>query len=140
MKRRWVVDTNVLVSALLKPTSTSGRVVGEVTEGRILLLHDARILSEYRNVLARPRLGFDALQVSELVDLLELLGEPVSSPPLARSVPDSADLPFLEVAVAGSADVLVTGNHRHFPPDLLGSVRVLSPSDAVSALREGLLL
>lgn len=54
-----VLDTNVVVSGLLKPYSSAGYIVRLVAEGALQVAYDARILLEYREVLARPKFGFD---------------------------------------------------------------------------------
>ncbi|CAN5902596.1 putative toxin-antitoxin system toxin component, PIN family [soil metagenome] len=111
---RIVLDTNVLVSGLLSPGGPPGRIVDLVTALRVLVLHDDRILAEYREVLARPRLGIRTVEAAAVLDLVERDGILVSAPPLAIDLPDPDNLPFLEVAIAGRADALVTGNERHF--------------------------
>lgn len=73
-----------------------------------LLLHDDRILSEYRDVLLRPKFGFSRSDVEVLLDFVESAGEHISAEPLSLT-PDPNDLPFLEVATSGSADALITG-------------------------------
>jgi uncharacterized protein len=79
-------------------------------------LHDDRILSEYRKVLLRPTFGFARSDVEGLLDFVESTGEHVSVEPLSLVLPDPDDLPFLEVAISGAADALITGNIRHFKP------------------------
>lgn len=97
---RVVVDANVLVSGLLNPFGAAGRIVDPVVGERVELLVDDRVLGEYRRVLAPPRFGFDP-----------------------------GDQTFLEVAIAGCADVLVTGNLRHFGGKrTVDRVRVTSPA------------
>lgn len=113
---RIVLDTNVLVSALLSPHGPPARIVSHLLSGASSLIFDERILHEYRAVLARPRFGFHADDVATLLKTLEAGGMPVVAAPLPLRLPDPDDLPFLEVAVAARADVLVTGNRRHFIP------------------------
>jgi putative PIN family toxin of toxin-antitoxin system len=111
-----VVDTNVIVSGLLSPAGPPARVVDLITTARLTVLHDDRILAEYREVLSRPRFPFDPFEVTALVDVVAADGELVVPPPLTIELPDPKDLPFLEVAVAGHAAALITGNERHFVP------------------------
>ena len=56
---RIVLDTNVLVSGLLTPFGSSGEIVRMVFSGELILCIDARILSEYKEVLNRPKFKFD---------------------------------------------------------------------------------
>jgi putative PIN family toxin of toxin-antitoxin system len=113
---RIVLDTNVLVSGLLNPHGPPGRILDLITSGLVRVLYDDRIIAEYREVLARPRFGFDPDDVETLLEFIASEGESVISAPLALVLPDPDDLPFLEVAVAGRADALVTGNTDHFVP------------------------
>jgi putative PIN family toxin of toxin-antitoxin system len=127
---RLVLDTNVLVSALLSPRGAPARVLDRIFMGDHVLLLDDRILAEYAEVLARPRFGFAPRDVAALLAWIEAWGEPVAAEPLRIRLADPDDLPFVEVAVTGRADALVTGNPRHFDVrDLAGTLRVVVPAD-----------
>jgi len=126
-----VLDTNVLVSALLSAFGPSARVLDLLLAGEVRLVYDDRILAEYRQVLARPKFRFDPQAVKDLLAYLTAEGEFVVARPFdfaQGDVPDPADLPFLEVAAHAGA-MLVTGNRRHFPEADCGSVQVLSPAE-----------
>ena len=99
------------------------------------LCYDSRILSEYREVLARPKFGLDPAALDDFLEQVEADGLPVDPVPLARRLPDPADEAFLEVAIAGRAVCLVTGNLRCFPANRRCGVRVLSPALAVDLIR-----
>lgn len=124
-----VLDTNVLVAGLLSPFGPCGDIVRMVSSGNLTLCVDARVLSEYHEVLKRPKFQFDPDRVSSILDYIEHSGWIVSSAPLSASLPDPDDEPFLEIAISGNADYLVTGNAVHFPPGLRQGVKVVSPSD-----------
>jgi len=111
---RVVIDTNVMVSGVLNPHGSPGRILNALLAGTITVLHDDRILSEYREVLLRPAFGFRRSDVDVLLDFVETEGEHVSAESLALVLPDPDDLPFLEVATTGGADALITGNIKHF--------------------------
>jgi predicted nucleic acid-binding protein len=64
--------------------------------------------------------------VRELLHLVDSVGEPVAPSQLDVVLPDPKDLPFIEVAVAASADALVTGNVKHFPKHATAGVPILS--------------
>ena len=113
---RVVVDTNVLVSAAINPYGSPGRVLDAILDESLTVLHDDRILNEYREVLMRPIFGFAHSDIENLLDFLEFTGEHISTRDLGVILPDPSDLPFLEVAAAGRADALITGNLRHFKP------------------------
>lgn len=111
---RVVLDTNVLVSAMLVEASVPSRCVEHVTSGYCSLLLDERIAAEYRAVLRRQAFGLDLTAVEDVLSILERYAEWVHADPLAIRLPDASDLPFLEVAVAGGADAIITGNVAHF--------------------------
>ncbi len=124
---RIVLDTNVLVSGLLSHGGPPSLILDLVEAGRLKVLYDDRVMLEYREVLARPRFSFSAESVAAIIELLEETGERTAAAPLDVELRDPDDLPFLEVAVRGKADALVTGNTRHFPAEYSG-VPILSPA------------
>jgi uncharacterized protein len=127
---RVVIDTNVIVSGVLNPHGPPGRIVSALSSETITVLHDDRILSEYREVLLRPTFGFARSDVEGLLDFVESTGEHVNAEPLSLVLPDPNDLPFLEVATSGAADALITGNIRHFKPRRgRHNVLVTTPAD-----------
>lgn len=130
-----VLDTNVLVSGLLKATGPASEILRLAVSGNLRLLYDARILLEYRTVLLRPRFAFDPNDIHDLLAYLEFSGTAVAAPPLAREMPHRDDAPFLEVALAGKARYLVTGNTRHFPPRISRPVTVLLPTEFLKKYR-----
>lgn len=125
-----VLDTNVLVSALLNPYGPPARLLDLVLLGKLIPFYDDRILFEYRQVLHRERFGFEPQAVEALLQYLELVGRRVVAAPLVghTTVADPEDLMFLEVAHAGQAAALITGNLRHFPSNLRQGVRVVEPA------------
>jgi predicted nucleic acid-binding protein len=99
-------------------------------------LFDDRMISEYREVLARPKFGFRAADVRDFLAHVEAVGEPVIPVPLSITLPDPDDLPFLEVAAAGLARALVTGNVQHFAPTRgAHEVTVVSPGQFLKRIR-----
>jgi putative PIN family toxin of toxin-antitoxin system len=124
-----VLDTNVIVAGLLSPFGPCGDILRMVSSGRLTLCIDARVLSEYREVLQRPKFGFDHDRVAAILDYIEHHSRVVASTPLSHALPDRDDEPFLQIAVSGGADYLVTGNAVHFRADYCRDVAVVSPSD-----------
>jgi len=123
--RRIVLDTNVLVSAFLNPSGAPSQVLTLLLAGELRLLFAHRILDEYAEVLARPRFSLDPADVADVLRQLEADGERIAASASKVQLPDVDDLPFLEVALSGKADALVTGNVRHFPGPI--GVEVVSP-------------
>lgn len=127
---RVVIDTNVLVSGLINPHAPPGRIVDAVLAGHLRIFYDDRILGEYREVLLRPFFGFQDEDIDTLLNFIEFAGERASAIHTGLQLPDPTDLPFLEVAMAGTADALITGNIKHFKPKRGEcNVRVCSPAE-----------
>jgi len=131
---RLVVDTNVIVSALLTPAGVCGQILDLLTEGSLQPCVDERILAEYEEVLSEPRFPFTAKQVSTVLEMFRASGAPVAALPLNAALPHEDDRAFLEVAVTAHA-VLVTGNIRHFPARARAGVTVLTPREFLDLLR-----
>lgn len=134
--RLVVLDTNVLVSGLLNPFGAPGRIIDAVLAGGVRLAFDDRILAEYAEVLARPRLRIDAEHARAVLDFVESEGLAVVASPLALSLPDPADAMFVEVAIAAGVDAIVTGNASDFPKHVSHRIPVLSPAEFLAALAD----
>lgn len=111
---RAVVDTNVLVSAAILPTSRLGAVFLYLRQNAFTPLYCAEMLEELARVLARPRIRVkyhvtDA-DIRAILDLILLRGELVEPKERITVCRDPKDDIFLAVALAGSADVLVSGD------------------------------
>ena len=130
-----VLDTNVLVSGLITPAGTCSWVLDLFWEDVFELGVDRRILDEYQAVLLRPELSLPAEELMDLLLFVAGAAEDVIPGPLPAKLPDSSDLPFLEVAALLEA-VLVTGNKRHYPAEERRGVRVLSPREFLDRLAE----
>lgn len=115
-----VLDTNVLVSALLKPASVPGKVLQHALVGQIIPLYDRRIIEEYRKVLHRDKFHFDIKLVDELLEEYQKCGICVEATPSNEKFEDKDDIIFYEVALEMQNEnaMLVTGNIKHFPPRL----------------------
>ncbi|MCC7264933.1 MAG: putative toxin-antitoxin system toxin component, PIN family [Candidatus Latescibacteria bacterium] len=133
---RVVLDTNVLVSGLLSPYGPPGELVRLVAVGALQVCYDARILTEYREVLLRPLFSFSLVQVETLLEQIKAGGLTVGARPLSAPLPDPDDEVFLAVALAGPAPHLVTGNTKHFPVKSRQGVQVVSPAEFLSLYRK----
>ena len=127
-----VLDTNVLVAGLLTPSGPCCEIVRMVSSGELNLSFDARILSEYHEVLLRPKFKFSKDSVIALLEFIRYSGTVVASSPLPHALPHQDDEPFLQAAIAGQAACLVTGNRSHFPLKLCCGVKALSPNEFIS--------
>ena len=119
MRYYAVIDTNVLVSAMLKFQSVPGQIANEALLGDLIPLLCDEIIAEYREVLARPKFRFDQEAVEILIDGIIARGMFVDVVPLEEIIPDPKDIVFYEVVMEGrkryDGSSLVTGNIRHFP-------------------------
>ena len=116
-----VIDTNVLVSALLSGNDDAAtvQVVGRLLGGEIILIYSNEIIKEYREVLNRTKFGFSPDVVGYLLSAVEQFGILVEPSPSGITLPDMKDLPFYEVVLEKRTEnddaYLVTGNTKHFP-------------------------
>ena len=127
MSRAVVLDTNVLVSAALKPESDLACIVEKVLLRQAPLYVCPSIVAEYREVLNRPKFRSKGLPPAWLPRLLQVAFHEPESAPWPLDGPDPDDLVFLALAKVTGA-VLVTGNQAHFPEAIRGGVVVYSPS------------
>ena len=84
-------------------------------------------------MLLRLRFGFMPEEVTALLDFLAAEGEPVLAEALGLELSDPGDVPFLEVAITGKAEALVTGNLRHFEEAAASrDIRLQMPAEFVA--------
>jgi putative PIN family toxin of toxin-antitoxin system len=130
-----VIDTNVLVSAVLNLAGTPARVVEAARTQRLTVLLSPAVMAEYAGVLYWARFGFPPDLVASLLSVLDALGLWLPDMRITLpSLPDPSDAPFLALAKTSGA-VIVTGNQRHFPPEC--GVEVLTPGQAVERAISG---
>jgi putative PIN family toxin of toxin-antitoxin system len=134
-----VLDTNILVLSLLKRESKPAAILNNILEAQIELAIDQRIFEEYREVLHRPKLNIrqdlaDAILRFIANSAIWVQCHPVEFPP--DLINDLEDLPFAEVAVCSSAEVLVTGNVKHFVFMSGLKIKVLTPQEFLAEYRK----
>jgi len=114
-----VIDTNVLVSAMLKYQSVPWQIANEALLGDIVPLLSNEIIAEYREVLAREKFRFNQEAVCILIDGIIERGIFIDALPVEETIPDPKDAVFYCVAMEGQKrfanSYLVTGNIKHFP-------------------------
>ncbi len=112
-----MLDTNVLISACLKPDGLEALVVAMALDGRIVVCVTEEVWAEYMDVLFRRK--FRACRTRAELLLRALAGRVVrvtAAGPIAIAT-DEDDNRFLECAAAAEAQYLVTGNLRHYPAE-----------------------
>ena len=112
---RLVIDTNVLISAALKPEGLQRAVLLLAITRPARLYVSRPILAEYRSVLGRPELRIRKGLRQQLLQLIKNHSYTVAPTRHLEVTSDPDDNIFLECADAAGADYLVTGNPRHFP-------------------------
>jgi putative PIN family toxin of toxin-antitoxin system len=112
-----VLDTNVLVSALLSPQGLPSKILGLVLNGTLKLLYDNTILAEYTDVLNREKLNIDKELINSIIDFIKSEGEYIIAEPQKIKFDDEDDKIFYEIYKSGEANYLITGNKRHFPKE-----------------------
>ena len=118
MKYYVVIDTNVLVSAMLKWNSVPGSVLQLTFDGPIVPVLNKEIANEYKEVLARPKFSFNDEIINAVLDAINSKAIYVDAESIDIELPDPKDRVFYEVVMEERKDedaYLVTGNIKHFP-------------------------
>lgn len=130
-----VIDTNVFVSALLSRNGLSNPaiILNSILDGIITPLYNDEIITEYRQVLYRPK--FSILTPNEIEALLSAIKEygfnTERTPVTSEIFPDKDDIVFYEVKMSVDDSYLVTGNLKHFPRNPF----VVTPAQMVEILK-----
>ena len=136
---RIVLDANVYVSALLTQRGNAARILELFREETFDLLVSEPILAEIGRVLAYPHIakihGKSSAEIDRFVEQLRSTAEVVAPTRTLTVSPDETDNRYLECAVAGRADFLVTGDKRHLLPlGEIAGVQILSPAGFLAVL------
>ena len=118
MKYYAVIDTNVLVSAMLKWNSVPGHIIELVFDDLIVPVLSREIVEEYKEVLSRSKFHLSNDIVEDIIASLTEIGIFVNGETLDTDFIDEKDRMFFEVVMEERKEedaYLVTGNIRHFP-------------------------
>ena len=134
MKIFTVIDTNVIVSALISRHTDSATVMvlNSVFSEHIIPVYNEDILNEYSTVLRRKKFNFSEDFINETITTIKDKGihsERINS---GETLPDDKDLVFYEVALSKEDSFLVTGNLKHFPKKPF----VVSPAEMIQIINE----
>jgi putative PIN family toxin of toxin-antitoxin system len=122
-----VLDTNIIVSAALSPIGNPAKIIAMIPGEEIQVYYGVGILSEYRDVLSRPRLKIPAELQKRIIEAIVNAGiffEPTAS---AIPLPDETDRIFYDTAKEIGA-ILITGNIKHYPAENF----IMTPSQFLS--------
>ena len=129
-----VIDTNVLISALISAHSDSSTVIirNKIADGEIIPLFNAEIIDEYRVVLSRPKFHFPDELVDAVLAMVIETGISLDRTKSDEVFPDPKDIVFYEVALSKEGSYLVTGNTKHFPKTPI----VVTPAEMLEILKK----
>jgi putative PIN family toxin of toxin-antitoxin system len=128
---RIVIDTNVIVAALINVHGAPAEIVSSILNEKIKILYDNRIIFEYIDVLSRNKFGFNMGIINDMIDYFKHEGEYINADHAKIKFSDETDKKFYEVYKSGEADYLITGNKRHFP----GESAILIPREFIETYR-----
>jgi putative PIN family toxin of toxin-antitoxin system len=135
---RAVIDTGVLVSALIKPGGATGEVLYALRDGRLTMIYSTDTLVEIIDVLGRPpfRAKYHILpeDITALVNLIRLRGELVSPQKKMSACRDPKDNKFLEAALAGESDCIVSGDADLLALTPFEDIPILRPAEILAKL------
>jgi uncharacterized protein len=138
MTVRVVYDTNIIVSAALKPGSIPASLVAIAMAKQVRLFVSSTIWDEYTEVLKRPKFGFSPAAVDAFLLNLRRAATMVRPTQTVGAARDEADNRFLECAQKARADYLVTGNKRHFPAPVFEGTTIVTPAEFARVVAERL--
>lgn len=124
---RVVLDCNVVIAAARTDGLCRAALLTAVRHHQVVLSEP--ITREYRTVGARPKHRAYHATMQAITDLLEKVAIAVEPAKHSITLEDSDDEVYLGTALAGDAEILITGNVRHFPFPRYGAVQILTPSE-----------
>ena len=124
-----VVDTNVIVSALMNANGIPAGILALILNGKLKILYDNRIIFEYIDVLSRKEFYFESETIDNLINYFKNEGDYVNAEFTRIKFTDETDKKFYEVFKSGEAQFLITGNKKHFPKDKA----IISPREFFSS-------
>jgi uncharacterized protein len=117
-----VLDTNILISALLSPQGAPARVLlMALAEPDLQLCVSGAVYAEYDDVIRRPRFRRSDYEIDSALRAIRKQGFWVRTATRVQACSDPSDNIFLECAEAAAAEYLVTGNVKHFPHSWAGT-------------------
>lgn len=138
---RAVVDTNILIRALIKPRGTVGPVLTQLAAGKYVIVYSEPILDELIAKLVLPRIrnkyAIDDQTIETTVALLALRGELVYPTRQVKVCRDPHDDMLIEAALAGNAAYVVTGDEDLLVLKKYETVRMVTPRAFLAALQNG---
>lgn len=120
-----VLDCNIIVSAGTKDGFVR-HILGRIIEKHEIIV-SAGILDEYERVARYPKFSSQASSsMLETIEAIEGCARFVDPSTCEFALPDPEDINYIEAAISGGADFLITGNAKHFPDGRYGVARVVT--------------
>ena len=112
-----VIDTNVLISALISKKKNSATVLllEKLFDDEIIPVYNHEILKEYMEVMNRTKFHLDQNDIVQLLNTIIESGVQSERIKTDLFFPDKKDIVFYEVALSVNGTYLITGNTKHFP-------------------------
>src|SRR3972149_2956730 len=116
--QKIIIDTNVLISALISPNGIPGKIFDElIIEGTVSICISEETVKEYIDVINRDKFKkyrnfYTKAEI--LLGYIEEIAEKYSPKESIDKLKDKSDNKFLELAIASRADFLITGNINDF--------------------------
>ena len=118
MKYYAVIDTNVIVSSMLKNQSIPGQIINLVTGGIIVPLLNEEILQEYIEVITRNKFNFSKTLIENTINVIKLNAIYLQKEETLEQFIDKDDIVFFEIVLSARSTMdayLITGNMKHYP-------------------------
>jgi uncharacterized protein len=135
---RVVVDTNILIRALIKPRGTVGPILTQLAAGAYTVVYSQPLLDELVEKLALPRIrdkyGLDKQAIETTLALLALRGELVQPTRVVKVCRDPDDNALIEAALAGGTEYIVTGDEDLLVLKKFETVRIVTPRVFLTAV------
>ena len=136
MKYYAVIDTNVIVSSMLKKDSIPGQIVQSVSEDIITPILNEEIIDEYSAVLSRNKFGLDIKEIDNLLNKIKAKAIFLERKQTLEDFIDEDDIVFFEIVMSARSTMdayLITGNMKHYP------IRsyVVTPAQMMTIIKRG---
>jgi len=126
---KFVIDTNVIVSAAMSPNGEASRIIRLFLDGEIDIYYSIDTLAEYEDVLSREYLNIPVETQKEYLDMITIHGALINPDVSDIYIPDEDDRIFYDVATKARATV-VTYNIKDFPDESF----IITPTQCITEL------
>lgn len=135
MKLRCIVDTNVFVSTLIRSQRKTRHVLDWILDNGTLL-YSFPVISEFTKVIQRPKFRtISQISIQQLVRDITINGEKIDIKETLKVCRDPKDDMFLELAVNGNADYLITGDNDLLSLNPFREIMILTPNDFLEKVK-----